>query len=288
MLDFHFLINLRLSASLRALRGNQKSIETAEVAEGRGGKINPNPSAKSASSADRFRFWILDFRFWIEEEDSHRAHREISNRSRSKLFPLRSFASSVVPNQIRFNGNGRKGTQRKSKIPSATICAICGFPYFLHWPLTTFHATAPRNGAKAHKLFKSGLRPGAAARANCAAAFFHFGRARLPPSQNRNSPRQHMEVRSVSEGETPIHRDQQFPLAHASGYDWCSPLARASGYRFACSCPFSRQSKTQNRKSEMSPTRPFQSTIAIHKVPTRPSRWSFPHERVSVRRVPCD
>jgi hypothetical protein len=61
MLDFHFLINLRLSASLRALRGNQKSIETAEVAEGRGGKINPNPSAKSAPSADRFRFWILDF-----------------------------------------------------------------------------------------------------------------------------------------------------------------------------------------------------------------------------------
>jgi hypothetical protein len=181
MLDFHFLINLRLSASLRALRGNQKSIETAEVAEGRGGKINPNPSAKSAPSADRFRFWILDFRFWIEEEDSHRAHREISNRSRSKLFPLRSFASSVVPNQIRFNGNGRKGTQRKSKIPSATICAICGFPYFLHWPLTTFHATAPRNGAKAHKLFKSGLRPGAAARASSGVFSFREGEAPAEP-----------------------------------------------------------------------------------------------------------
>jgi hypothetical protein len=52
------------------------------------------------------QFWILDFGFWIEEEDSHivhGVHRENSNRSRSLPLPWRSCAPIAVPNRIRFN-----------------------------------------------------------------------------------------------------------------------------------------------------------------------------------------
>ena len=50
-------------------------------------------------------------------------------------------------------------------------CAVRRRGTFL---LVTRIATAPRNGAKAHKTFELGFRPGAAARAQLAAAFFSF------------------------------------------------------------------------------------------------------------------